>query len=339
MFDGKGDSYTNWRMGVTYWIVTTDHHYLELLRGLEHVRTPITLDMLTNDYYRGQSSLAITRALYSFLIDRIDASWLQRKHVQEFNGYELWRKLYVEFFGNDQAMHDCMEDRIRRFERCTDKRKLDDHISEYLSLWDRYGGSLTQDQKHRWFLTMLPPDLEEKYSDRSRFPTLQSVQDDLLRLSEFHHSKRLVRELTGHKSSLNVLDEPPAEAKQESSTRRKAIENSITSLAAMISGARSPPPSPPAPTGDRRPPRPRPTGDRRPPPGGKQMPDARFPGCWHCGQVGHTRQTWDEYIAYVGMNPDGSLKPPPKGYAGAYEVNAKKAQAAQGSSGSCGRRA
>ena len=70
VFDGKRENYYNWRMKVTNWVIKSDHHYLELLRSLEQMRSPITLDMLTNDYYRGQSSMAITRELYVLIPNR-----------------------------------------------------------------------------------------------------------------------------------------------------------------------------------------------------------------------------------------------------------------------------
>ena len=55
--------------------------------------------------------------------------------------------------------------------------------------------------------------------------------------------------------------------------------------------------------------------------GGKTFPrDLKFIGCWHCGEKGHSRQTCDQYIEFVGgLKPDGKPKPPPPNYKGAYE--------------------
>lgn len=236
----------------------------------------MALNMLACYMCRGQTSTALARAMYTCLIDNIGGQWLQRNHVQAFNGYGLWRRVYAKFRCSNQVMHDVMENRIRRVERCTDARQLEEHVAEYLDLLGQHGGSLTEDQTRKCCVPIFHMDFEEEYSDRGRYPTLQCFQDDILRLSEFHNGKRLVKEYTQQRgicnSRVNQLEEPSAVAGREPTARLTALEQSITSLAAIDSNFnKSPPTSPPTPTGEK-PPRP-----SRPPcrtaTGSKQLPD------------------------------------------------------------------
>ena len=123
-FDGNRNSYDTWRAKMTNWIIKTDPYYYDLLRTIEKHQRPVSEFTISGDNYRGWPSTAVSRALWSFLVDHIDDKWLKRKHFADFNGFELWRRLYAENHGNDQAMQDLMEDRIRRFRRAPVARKL-----------------------------------------------------------------------------------------------------------------------------------------------------------------------------------------------------------------------
>lgn len=113
----------------------------------------------------------------------IHKTWLQSTNIDGINawelgnGFELWRKLFVDNKGNDAAIDYGGIQRLQQIPRYTQQSlaKLSEHLDDWTTILGKYGAELEQCPRllRSMLIQILPKDMEEKIVNKGYKPEFQ----------------------------------------------------------------------------------------------------------------------------------------------------------------------
>ena len=305
---------------------------------LDFVQTgtsPVTEAWLRNENIEGINAWDLSVMFESFIIDLLPKNMYNRRTQicgGEFgNGFELWRRLYLEFQGGDDAVQFGGMRRLQEFPKCENTAKLSEHLDDWLEVLSTYGTELESCPRllRNMVLGIIPKALEQQILDESHRPEFRThmgiiqfcrnraTQQRTKELSEIARRPGSIRSLKGRDA-----DEYEPDGKGRNSGHMswdKMKEEIVAQLRSSIDPDSSvPPPPEPFMAAIRT--------DRKAKPKPKAKPTKfMFKGCWHCGkeEQNHSRRNCPTFLDLLkkhnpGVSDRSQMKLPP-GYKGAYE--------------------
>ena len=325
-------------------MLTTNQGYGRIIYEVERENFPLTFERLqAHPYIPGLAVDLnwVTRHLWMFISRHVTKSFRNSMNSlvggQELNGLELWRILWIQNEGGAQEVEVADLGALHTFPTCDSGTNLSAYLGEWLTLVQEQGTDLPDRHLRTLLLKMLPGTAKDELK---KVGLLEAHYKDIVfhlkkeankfvdhRVAQVHIQKRFAS-LPGQKSKVHSLveaysggkcDDPGCDAAHCQPSSPNAIEDRLNMVCAALekhmSRSRSPARSS---RGDRSP--------RRE--SSLPRPDAKFEGCWHCGQKGHSRTTGRgkdrrpqcEAFAKLIKENNGL----PKDCEGAYEKWAKK---------------
>jgi hypothetical protein len=311
---------------------------------------PLTRSWLEVNNINGINAWDISTMLESFIVDYLPKSIYNRRTQWaggEFgNGFEFWRRLYIEFQGGQEAVEYGGIRRLQEFPRCTNLAKLSEHLDDWLDVLTTHGSELEHCPRllRNMLLAIIPSDLENEIVEKSHkveFRTYAGIikwcrnKVEVKRTKELSEiTRRPPMSTAGH---IKGLGDGPTDDQLQ--LQQAAAEGTIpawaTEILAALRGGALPAQVPPSPA----PPPPQPLeGVHALRAAAKTKPRPKtgaakfsFKGCWHCGkdEPGHSRKTCPLFLKVLqGANPPGTPRADmklPVDYKGAYERAREKA--------------
>ena len=268
----------------------------------------------------------LAKNLWGFLSKRLGPTLYENRiplaHGCEGNGFELWRRLFVDHEGGDRVIQLDGRTGLQNFPICTMSNiglKLDSWQNQMM----RFGGDIGPDTRVTMLLKILPQELRNDVIKRGELYSVDLIIGYIRRQLVWGKSEALLKDrggaggiyaLNGEKH--NGSDDPPPPHPEGPLT----AENVYEMIAAMTGGK-----------GTRPPPKNRDKGGDRSTSPRIRIP--RFPEghCFHCNGTGHNRTPDKEgkngcpAFAKLLKDNGGTL---PKGYKGAFELHKEKHLAA-----------
>ena len=101
------------------------------------------------------------------------------------NGFEMWRRLYIDYQGGSTAVELCGVRRLQEFPKCQSIGKLSEHLDDWLDVLTTYGTELEHCPRllRNMVLSIIPKSLEDEILDEGDDPKFRSYTD-IIRLSD-----------------------------------------------------------------------------------------------------------------------------------------------------------
>ena len=158
------------------------NRWRNILDFVQMGKSPITMAWLRNDHVDGISAWDLSVMFESFVIDFLPRSmYTRRTQISngEFgNGFELWRRLFLEFQGGSDAVEFGGVRRLLDFPKCESLTKLSEHIDDWLDVLSNYGTELASCPTllRNMLLGILPRSLEQEILDKAHRPDFKTYQ-------------------------------------------------------------------------------------------------------------------------------------------------------------------
>ena len=337
-FDGNIQWYDKWRLRIQHHFIATNMFYKNVFDMIESSREPIpfrTLATASVPLLPNVNWIWMANHIYGFIGKCMNDTMLGRMATmaggEEFNGFELWRALFVEFRGGSVEMTCNERGFFIDFPKCTKDEDLQNHIVQWKKLQMEHGIGLPDAHLRHMFRGILPEHVVEelkKLHQSGQFTTwdleYNYVYKEIARLNDSRLSKWNLQRLTDAikpKTSQKVNhvgaeDPPPAPPAPDMASMQANIERMVAAAFQKNDRGR--------------------TNDKTTPSGSRSgsansrnssnknkyraLPNPKFDGCWCCGEKGHSRGQCKEFKRIRDAN-GGKV---PKDYKGAYEKHMEK---------------
>ena len=337
-FDGSIQFYDKWRLRIQHHFIATNMFYKNIFDMIENSREPIPFRSLATasvPLLPNVNWIWLANHIYGFIGKCMNDTMLGRMATmaggEEFNGFELWRALFVEFRGGSVEMTCNERGFFIDFPRCTKDEDLQNHIVQWKKLQMEHGVGLPDEHLRHMFRGVIPEHVVEelkKLRVTGQFPTwdleYNYVYKEIARLNDSRLSKWNLQRLTDSikpKTSQKINhvgteDPPPPPPVPDMAAIQSNIERMVaaafqkndrgrTSDRANPSGSRS---------GSAN------SRDSSKKPRYRALPNPKFDGCWCCGAKDHSRGQCKEFKKIKDAN-GGKV---PRDYKGAYEKHMEK---------------
>ena len=131
---------------------------------------------LRNTNVAGVNAWDLSTILEAFLVDWFPKSMYNRRTQLaggEFgNGFEMWRRLYIEYQGGSEAVEFGGVRRLQEFPRCTQVNKLSEHLDDWLDVLTTYGSELEHCPRmlRNMVMGVIPVEFENEIVEKSMEP-------------------------------------------------------------------------------------------------------------------------------------------------------------------------
>ena len=336
-FDGNIQWYDKWRLRIQHHFIATNMFYKNIFDMIESSREPIPFRQLSTasvPLLPNVNWIWMANHIYGFVGKCMNDTMLGRMATlaggEEFNGFELWRALFVEFRGGSVEMTCNERGFFIDFPKCSKDEDLQNHIVQWKKLQMEHGIGLPDEHLRHMFRGVLPEHVVEelkKLRATGQFATwdleYNYVYKEIARLNDSRLSKWNLQRLTDAikpKSSqkmnhVGAEDPPPPPPAPTMADMQANIERMVAAAFQKNDRGRSTDKSP--------------SGSRSGSANSKNssnktkyraLPNPKFDGCWCCGEKGHSRGQCKEFKRIRDAN-GGKV---PRDYKGAYEKHMEK---------------
>ena len=349
-FTGEAKDYKLWRSRVTDHMCRSTQLWRHLLDFVAGGEAPIRKDWLMGTNCHGINAWELSTMFESFIVNWLPRNMYNRRTQWaggDFgNGFELWRRMYIEYQGGTEAVEFGGIRRLQEFPRCTSVLKLSEHLDDWLDVLTTYGHELEHCPRmlRNMVMSVIPSDMEDEIVEKSfdvltqRYRPEFRTYEGIIRWCKLKVSQKRTKELSefarkppsGHLKSLNDRRTEDM-AGGEGARSAEPVPLWAKDLIAAIQMSRTGTTSAPSPTAGSVEPPPEPLLHALRPnlrPKAKTKAGVRsfsFKGCWHCGkdEPGHSRKNCPGFLKLLkDSNPgitERKLMKLPAGYSGAYE--------------------
>ena len=341
-FTQDAKDYQIWRNRMVDHFCRSTQKWRQILEYVQTGNSPIRKSWLLDNNIEGVNAWDLSTMVESFLVDYFPRSMynhrVQLSGGEMGNGFEMWRRLFIDFQGGSTAVEFGGVRRLQEFPKCTSLSKLSEHLDDWTDVLATYGSELEHCPRllRNMVLSIIPKNLEDEILDQGDDPKFRTYVDIIqwckrkvitLRTKELSELSRKppgasrVNALRQHDDEPNArtTDDTPPPLSWEGMKKEivAVLRESIgqTNHQAPV----SPPPQVHAVTREQR------KGDKGKGRGKSPSTKFFFKGCWHCGkeEPKHNRQNCPLFEAILKRaNPgvsDRKLMKLPDGYKGAYE--------------------
>ena len=344
-FTQDAKDYQNWRNRMIDHFCRSTQKWRQVLEYVQTGNTAITKSWLLVNNIEGINAWDLSTMVESFLVDYFPRSMYNRRVQlsggEMGNGFEMWRRLFIDFQGGSTAVEFGGARCLQEFPTLTALSKLSGHLEDWTDALTTYGSELEHCPMldRNMMLSIIPKNLEDEILDEGDDPRFRTYTDIIL------WCKRKV--ITLRTKELSELSRKPIGASRVNALRQiddepntRATDNTppqlswegmkkeiVAALRDSVGQTNRPEPVPPPPqvhavTREQR------KGDKgkgrgKSPGGGTKF---FFKGCWHCGKDTEPRRNRQNCPLFEAIlkraNPgvtDRKQMKLPDGYKGAYE--------------------
>ena len=324
LYNGKWGMYSNWKDKTEDHLYATNPEWIKVLRMVEAEKERITLARVKQaGPILGVDTVELAHELCAFLGVAMEDDWVKKRTRlgggEPYNGFEIWRRIYYSNQGGDDLIEVSGVRYLHNFPKCTNLRKLDEHVDKWLELHAKHGEGLSDSHLKTMFLGTLPTELEDEILHKEEIRTLMQAVEYVHVKTNRHRVRNVIDNLEAERRGTTTANALTEQAPVQEQDMQAMMQQAITQMMSQFKKTAKPAPGPRGrPTGKTPPGTPR---GRSPSPGTakKTKPDPRTGKCWEC-DGDHLRQdcpVWKKLLADNGGKP-------PKGHRGKYEQTQSK---------------
>ena len=122
----------------------------------------------------------------SFLVDYFPRSMYNRRVQlsggEMGNGFEMWRRLFIDFQGGSTAVEFGGVRRLQEFPKCTSLSRLSGHLGDWTDVLTTYGSELEHCPRllRDMVLSIIPKNLEDEILDEGDDPRFRTYTDIII---------------------------------------------------------------------------------------------------------------------------------------------------------------
>lgn len=152
----------------------------------EYIQTGTTMiskAWLRNNNIEGINAWDLATMVESFLVDDFPRSMYNRRVQlaggEMGNGFEMWRRLYIDYQGGSTAVEFGGVRLLQEFPKCQSIGKLGEHLDDWLDVLTTYGTEWEHCPRllRNMALSIIPKSLEDEILDEGDDPKLRSYAD------------------------------------------------------------------------------------------------------------------------------------------------------------------
>ena len=209
-FDGSLQWYDKWRLRIQHHFIATNMFYKNIFDMIESSREPIPFRQLATanvPLLPNVNWVWLSNHIYGFVGKCMNDTMLGRTATlaggEEFNGFELWRALFVEFRGGSVEMTCNERGFFIDFPKCSKDEDLQNHIVQWKKLQMEHGVGLPDAHLRHVCRGIVPEHVVEelkKLPTTGQFATWDQeynhVYKEIARLNDSRMSKWNIQRLT-----------------------------------------------------------------------------------------------------------------------------------------------
>ena len=146
VFTQEAKDYKNWRNRITDHMCRSTQQWRQILDFIVTGTTAIRKDWLLANNVLGINGWDLSMMLEAFIVDWLPRSMYNRRTQWaggDFgNGFEFWRRMYIEYQGGSEAVEYGGIRRLQEFPRCSNISKLGEHLDDWLDVLTTHGAEL-----------------------------------------------------------------------------------------------------------------------------------------------------------------------------------------------------
>ena len=310
-FTQDAKDYQNWRNRMVDHFCRSTQKWRQVLEYVQTGTSAIKKSSLLENNIEGINAWDLSTMVESFLVDYFPRSMYNRRVQlsggEMGNGFEMWRRLFIDFQGGSTVVEFGGVRRLQEFPKCTSLSRLSEHLDDWTDVLTTYGSELEHCPRllRNMVLSIIPKNLEDEILDEGDDPRFRTYTDIILwckrkvitlRTKELSELSRKPPGASRVNALRQIDDEPNARA-TDNTPQQLSWEGMKKEIVAALresvgqTNHQEPVPPPPQVHAVIREPR---KGDRnkgrgKSPGGGTKF---FFKGCWHCGkeEPKHNRQ-------------------------------------------------
>ena len=173
VFTSEAKDYKLWRSRMTDHMCRSTQQWRQVLDFFVTGHTAIRRDWLMATNVVGINAWELATMLEAFLVDWLPRSMYNRRTQWaggEFgNGFEMWRRMYIEYQGGSEAVEFGGIRRLQEFPRCSNIAKLSGHLDDWLDVLTTYGSELEHCPRllRNYVLSVIPAEMESEIMEKS----------------------------------------------------------------------------------------------------------------------------------------------------------------------------
>ena len=174
-FDGLLQWYDKWRLRIRYHFIATNMFYANIFDMIEGSHNPIPFQYLATasiPLLPHVNWVWLSNQIYGFVGKCMNDTMLGRMLTlaggEEFDGFELWRALHVEFRGGSVEMTCNERGFFLDFPTCDKIEDLQNHIVQWKQLQVEHGVGLPDEHLRHMFRKIIPEHVVEELKNRDQ---------------------------------------------------------------------------------------------------------------------------------------------------------------------------
>ena len=320
MFDGKHDKYSHWKNKLTDHAAENNTYWRAILKHVQQCTTPIDFHVLAATKYGKSTGWDLAMDLWNLISKRIGIT-LYEKRIQmangvEGNGFELWRRYFFEYEGNDEYIQLEGRTKLQTYAPIHDTSGLLDKLDDWQHQLLKYGGDIGPLTRYTMLLKILPNSVRQDVI-KNCAKDVDHIIAYIRNTSVWDRAEELRRKRNGAVTAISggswdQVDTPATEG----ASRTTGAKPDQTLIEAVVAAVKKKTNGPRRGAPNTRSGSPRSTSP-------KNNARSTFPkgNCYHCNKPGHGRTAkgdrpgCPEFVKLLERN-GGKL---PEGYKGAFE--------------------
>ena len=148
VFTGEPKDFKLWRNRMIDHMCRSTQKWRQILEYITAGHTQLLKDLLMATNVDGINAWDISTMLEAFMVDWLPRNMYNRRTQWaggEFgNGFEFWRRMFIEYQGGSEAVEFGGIRRLQEFPKCTNLSKLTEHLDDWQDVLTTYGHELEQ---------------------------------------------------------------------------------------------------------------------------------------------------------------------------------------------------
>ena len=185
-FTQDAKDYQNWRNRMIDHFCRSTQKWRQVLEYVQTGNTAITKSWLLVNNIEGINAWDLSTMVESFLVDYFPRSMYNRRVQlsggEMGNGFEMWRRLFIDFQGGSTAVEFGGVRRLQEFPKCTSLSKLSEHLDDWTDVLTTYGSELEHCPRllRNMVLSIIPKNLEDEILDEGDDQKFRTYMDIIL---------------------------------------------------------------------------------------------------------------------------------------------------------------
>ena len=165
VFNAEYAKYKNWKDKLTDHAAQDNANWKNLLRHCEGQVDHIEYEHLSCMSFGQSTGWDLSLDLWNFLSKKLGVDLYEKRitlaHGVEGNGFELWRRLYVDYEGGDEVVQNDGRTKLQNFPQISSMATMSAKLDDWQALMLKYGGDVGPTFRRTMLLKILPESTRE----------------------------------------------------------------------------------------------------------------------------------------------------------------------------------